>query len=32
MAEPINLDELMDKPSAYETNEPINSDNTGDGG
>jgi chaperonin cofactor prefoldin len=29
MAEPINLDELMDKPSAYETSEPTDSDNTG---
>lgn len=32
MAEPINLDELMDKPSAYETNEPTYSDDTEDDG
>lgn len=30
MAEPINLDELMDKPSAYETNDSSDSDNSGD--
>lgn len=32
MAEPINLDELMDKPSAYEASGSTDSDNTGDDG